>query len=426
MVDPKRIATKYLKTYFIFDAVGVIPFNFILFSATGFQNGLFLHIISCSRLVRLVRLKTMMDYLKQLTAYCRITDLGHEIICLVLMTIYFVHWWACISYMVPKTSYKINNGISEKSWIYQANILPRPPTSRLTAYIESLLCAVCHFYLAGTGLYLTGVTSEQIVFTLMLTSGVIYFAYVLVIVFEIVGSANVSQSKFEEIISQLEEYMVSKQLSPHLRNRLTIYYENKFQKHYFREHAILSTLSDRFRYELLTYCTKRLIDQIELFKGLSANVIDDLTSFLKQDVYLPNDVICTAGTVTEYMHFIVNGTVALISPNGTEINHLHDGQHFGEAALLIKRMNLLHPLTCVSVEITECLRIEKEDLWHLIKAHADFARRMFRMAQDQYQIINRLIREVEKMENASRDLLHELRHGKIVTRRRRRTPMETK
>lgn len=423
VLSPRRIALRYLKTFFIFDVVGVVPFNYIAVEFFGYTDRVYLTGLACTRLAKFVRLRTMLDYFKHITSICNVKEVTHDIVRLMMLSFFLLHWWACITYITPKIHYIINGKIADSSWIAKANMLPTSGAG-LEHYAESLLVATCHFYLAGIGMYPTEEVSEQIVFVLIFLTGITYFSYIVVVIFEILGSTNASESKYEEIVSQMHEYMVTKKLSSHLRKRMIMYYENRFQKHYFREEAILSTLSEHLRLELFTYCSKRLIDKVDLFNGVSKTVTGDIMAYLKQDVFLPNDVIYMAGVPARALYFIVSGTVAVYTTTGKELLHLNDGEHFGEIELMLKQTKQETLCTCVAADITECLHVDKEDLWHLMSVHDDFTRRIMSTAKQRYANFLATMERSDVTDPTSRsDLVHELRSGGILSRSRARRPL---
>lgn len=66
-------------------------------------------------------------------------------------------------------------------------------------------------------------------------------------IMEINTGKTSSALKYDEMEGQLKEYMRHKQLPSYMRNRIITYYEFKFQKRYFRENEILSTISEQLR-----------------------------------------------------------------------------------------------------------------------------------------------------------------------------------
>lgn len=193
------------------------------------------------------------------------------------------------------------------------------------------------------------------------------------------------------------------------------------------QQAILSTLSEHLRQELFLHSCKSLVDKVGLFQGLSKATIGDIVGYLKQEVYLPNDVIIAAGSTAEAMYFIANGTVTVTLPSGKEITHLEDGDHFGGVSLILKATEQIRMANVVAIEMTECFRIDKKDLWRCITLYEEFANRIGKMAQERYDAMKAEEdneSEIQLQERA--DVLHELREGKILFRSRKRQTFSNK
>lgn len=73
--------------------------------------------------------------------------------------------------------------------------------------------------------------------------GYIYFAFLFVMIFQMIVSYGMSSTKYETIMDQVREYMKHKQLPIEMQERLVSFYEYKFQKRYFREVGIANSLS---------------------------------------------------------------------------------------------------------------------------------------------------------------------------------------
>lgn len=57
---------------------------------------------------------------------------------------------------------------------------------------------------------------------------------------------NASKIKYDHIINQLNEYMVTKQLPLYLQKKLRNFYELRYRKSFFNEKRILESLSGIF------------------------------------------------------------------------------------------------------------------------------------------------------------------------------------
>lgn len=421
---PKKIIQHYLKTYCFVDFVTIIPSNTVLMVVFLVENDDILNFTAVIRVVAFLRLGTMLVYLRQITLQFRITDTAHDAICLVIMSLLFFHWVACLTYLVPAATYYFTGSINNGSWTVQAHVSPEgeiPPLMRV--YSDSFLTGLCHFLAAGSGLYSTNALEEITLFCVIYVLGMVYMAYMIVVIFEMVRSARASENKYEEIIYQLNMYMVNKELPHELRQRLIMYYKNRFQMRYFREASILATLSEHQRSELFLHSCKELIDNTKLFLGIPKTVIGAIMASLKHEVYLPNDVILKAGTLAESMFFIDKGTVAQIMANGKEVRHLEDSEHFGELALVIDEMHGQRITSYVATEMTECLRLDKKELKLCMSMCDEFAERLIKQAKTKYELILQMEEDEDYIANR-KDVLYDLRSGKILDIPRRRYAVE--
>lgn len=64
---------------------------------------------------------------------------------------------------------------------------------------------------------------------------------------QVIKASTSASHKYIEMVRQLREYMSYRQLPEYMQRRLLTYYEFRFQKSYFRESEILSTISGQLR-----------------------------------------------------------------------------------------------------------------------------------------------------------------------------------
>lgn len=150
LLDPYAIALRYLKQYFFFDLFGTIPFHYVFDIYYGPHNeDVYLTLIDCLHFLRFVRITTMMSYLRRLTEFFIVRDSIHYVICLMLLTIYFLHWWSCMLFILPKIKYGFNGPLPKASWVIMAKIEPGRNVTVWHRYRECMLSAMCHFFRAG-------------------------------------------------------------------------------------------------------------------------------------------------------------------------------------------------------------------------------------------------------------------------------------
>lgn len=147
-----------------------------------------------------------------------------------------------------------------------------------------------------------------------------------------------SAQKYDEMEGQLKEYMRHKQLPSYMRSRILTYYEFIFQRRYFRESEILSTISEQLRQvesklnsvhflyirkcwfqEMNMHACRKLVENVIFFRNLPLNLLVRIISCLRIEVFLVNDVIIRVNTPGSSMYFISTGTVAIYTKSGKEV-----------------------------------------------------------------------------------------------------------
>lgn len=421
---PKKILFHYLRTYCFVDLIAAFPSSVLIASVFQMDDKIILMATTAIQSISVLRLKSMLAYLRQITIRLGISDTTHEYISLVIISLFFFHWFACATYLIPSAAYLSTGTIDNSSWTVQANMPPNSTHHALARlYGESFFIALSCFLAAGYGPYVIDSLEEIGLCCFIYIFGMLFMAYLTVVIIELIRSSRASENKYEEIIYQLNMYMRNKELPHDLRRRLLLYYKNRFEMRYFRETAILSTLSEHQRNELFLYSCKELIDSAKLFQGIPRTVVGVVMGALKQEVYLTNDVIVKSGSTGECMFFIDKGTVAEVLTTGKEVRHLEDGEHFGEMPLILPETRGNRIVSYIAAEITECFRLEKKELKHCMLLYDEFAEKLTKQARERYELLLQMEDDEDFVLNRT-DVLYDLRSGKILAKPRLRATVE--
>lgn len=415
ILNQKKISIRYVSTYFFFDVLGVLPLTILYRESNTFAKpSSSPAVLGVIKMFRCIRLATMLDYSRQITKLLKISDTHHKLIYLVVLYLYLLHFSACLIFLLPNLENYFYGKLDNKSWVSQAKLLNKSVQIR---YVLSMHTAMCNFMSAGTGMYEIADTKDQIAFSLIMILGFGYTLFMTAVVLQMVSSTSASESKYEELVHNLHEYAIRKKMPHMLRLRLLLYYENRFQKRYFRESVILASLSEHLRYEILLHSCKHLFKKLTIFHGLSKVVLGTIIACLKQEVYLPNDVIIKADAPTDAMFLIGYGTLALYTIDGLEIMHLEDGDHIGEMGLLRPDSDKL--LNVVAIETSELYKLEKQDFFRIMHRYDDFAQRMQKVVAEELNVVGRLQDHLSRL-HGKHDIINDLRHGKILEQSYRR------
>ena len=136
-----------------------------------------------------------------------------------------------------------------------------------------------------------------------------------------------------------------------MRNRITDYYEHRYQGKIFDEDSILTELSERLRLvrererekfkggtkirlfqDVINYNCRALVSSVPFFTNADPNFVSDVVTKLQFEVFQPGDQIINEGTIGNKMYFIQEGVVDIIKSDGQILTTLSDGSYFGGSA----------------------------------------------------------------------------------------------
>ncbi|KAI4456236.1 i[[h]] channel isoform e [Holotrichia oblita] len=212
--------------------------------------------------------------------------------------------------------------------------------------------------------------------------GIIMRLFIIAEIVQIVNKYNAASNKYYQRIQRLRDFMSSKGLPSATCTRILQYFDFRFQKTFYKEEEILSTLSTPLQKEIKYETCKRLIENVTIFKDLPTAVVLKLVDCLRPVIVLPNDVIVQAGTVGDNMYFIHNGTVAVYTSAGFEVCHLTDGSNFGEVSLVMKKEKRI--ATVVAVDSSELYILPRAAFEKVISPYPDLYNRMCKIANDRF------------------------------------------
>ncbi|KAF5280040.1 hypothetical protein FQR65_LT03295 [Abscondita terminalis] len=353
ILSPEKIVIKRFKNLFFYlETLACTPM--IAGYYMQIQNvNLFLRL---SGILKIIRFRKFLIYYQNTSDIWQLTALANTIILYSIVAILLIHWIGCLCYVIPLVF--IENSVNypiEDYWIGKSML---GEYSMEAQYVRCIFKGAMAFFNIQD-LINVGTTKVEIaMYLIIVITGKVYMACMLVLITHLMTSNTSAELKYQEIINQVEEYMRYKQMPISMQKRLMAYYEYRFQKKYFRENLISSSLSVRLRREINVYYYRRLIESVSIFKDMPQHVLLDVVNSLKEEIYLPNDIIIKANTIGDCMYIIASGSVCVTTPSGKEICHLYDGAYFGEVELLMKEQKRI--ANVYALEICEMYRLDRK------------------------------------------------------------------
>ncbi|KAH1000795.1 hypothetical protein HUJ04_013085 [Dendroctonus ponderosae] len=373
ILDPKLIARHYLRTWFFLDLISSIPLDYIFLIFNQFQDygdsfqflhaGRALRILRLAKLlslVRLLRLSRLVRYVSQweevyilqnlqkkrterrgryssdlhkpstksnlIFKFLNMASVFMRIFNLICMMLLIGHWSGCLQFLVPMlqafpaNSWVAINELQEAYWLEQ--------------YSWALFKAMSHMLCIGYGRFPPQSLTDMWLTMLSMISGATCYALFLGHATNLIQSLDSSRRQYREKVKQVEEYMAYRKLPREMRQRITEYFEHRYQGKFFDEEIILGELSEKLREDVINYNCRSLVASVPFFANADSNFVSDVVTKLKYEVFQPGDIIIKEGTIGTKMYFIQEGIVDIVMANGEVATSLSDGSYFGEICLL--------------------------------------------------------------------------------------------
>ncbi|CAL1678316.1 unnamed protein product [Lasius platythorax] len=392
LLDSALIIRHYLKGYFFIDFISTLPYMWFYptrILPPGSDSNSALLIIEFLSILKIIRMPTLRRNVQQINAKFGLSQIQETTIWLVILTLLIFHWSSCISYVFPYIIMHIQGKPMKNSDAYYViTELHNKPNWKV--YLIFVHIGVSNLIGSNFVEFNTFGICDNIIRCILLLLGKGYTLYLIVTILQLLESLTEPELKYQRIMHQVKEYICHKKLPLYLQDKLIFYYEYRYQGSFFKENVIFDTLSSHLNQEILFHSSQGLLDTV-ILHNLSRNILGDLINLMKPVIYLTEDVIYKAGTDSDCMYFIASGTVVLITFSGREICHLHDGDHFGEAAMVYSDRRRAESV--IALEVCELLRLHRRDFKGLFAKNSEFYNSLEHIARERSQKIKKLDEE---------------------------------
>lgn len=294
----------YLRNWFIFDLIAVIPFSL-------FANPLFL----IFRLFKLVRVSRILeDFLLKNLRFTRQLSLLIFIFSMLLIT----HWISC--------GWLVIRGLEKEVDIY-------------TNYINALYWSVTTITTVGYG-DITPITNAEKLYTILtMLVGLGFYGFLIGNIASLLTEREPAREHYEENLKRLSNIVKYRSLPTELEHKVHEYYNYKLQRQMgYDESDFLQTLPANLQRTLALHLKKDLLERIPLFQHGSEAFIEAIALHLKPIVLTPGDYIFRAGDMGHEMYFIIRGQLRVVAKDQKRIlSTMSDGDFFGEIALFLHK-----------------------------------------------------------------------------------------
>lgn len=336
--------------WLLVDVVAGIPFG-ILFGPTPLE---------LLRLVKLARVVSMMALWWQRNTprwnTFRLLYSGYWIALV-------VHWLAC-------------------GWL-ALRAIPAESLPGQNTYLRALYWCVTTLTSVGYGDITPQTEVETIYAIIVMTIGVGMFGYVIGNIAHILANLHPSRTRYVETMERLNAFMEYRDLPSSLQDRVRGYYGYRWEKRLgFDESAIVADLPPSLLADVSLYLKKDVIEKVPFFKGAGEELVREIALAMRPVIYMPGDYIFRSGEKGQEMFFIGRGQVEVLAKDGRTVQAtLHDGQFFGEIALVLG-----HPRTASvrAVGFCDLYALDKETFDRIVARNPEFAAHIDAMVRERF------------------------------------------
>lgn len=327
------------------DVFACIPFDLIAYSmnlAGTFEFFAIARILRLSRIFKFIKILTLLDAYSKIIRYST----------MFILSLVGVHWIAC-------------------GWVL---IYPTEAKDITTYYIKSLYWATATLTTIGYG-DITPTTNGGRLYTMVIMIlGVGVYGVVIANVARAFQQADRYKEKSKQKLNDLHNFMKYYNIPDRVQQNAYSYLQHIVNKRLTdNDSNIISDLPHALQHELQIFMKMKFISNVAVFKKCSLSCLKAVASKLEQVYYSPGQTVIQVGEQGDEMYIIGHGSVEVILKDGNIVASLHEGQFFGEAALLkeiIRNANIRAQNYC------DLYKLKKADFLEIIESHPELLEKL--------------------------------------------------
>ncbi|XWS18037.1 hypothetical protein CRYUN_Cryun32bG0007800 [Craigia yunnanensis] len=358
------IAIRYLKSSFIIDLLGCMPWD-IIYKVCGRKEE-----VRYLLWIRLYRVHKVTDFFQKIEKDIRINYLFTRIIKLIFVELYCTHTAACIFYYLATTLPPEKEGytwigslkLGDYSYAHFREI------DLWKRYTVSMYFAVVTMATVGYG-DIHAVNMREMIFIMIYVSfDMILGAYLIGNMTALIVKGSKTE-KFRDKMADVIKYMNRNRLERDIRNQIKNHLRLQHESQY-TEAAVLQDIPISIRAKISQSLYMPYVENVSLFKGCSSEFINQIVIRLHEEFFLPGEVIMEQGSVVDQLYFVCHGVLEeiAIGEDGTEetVSLLQPNSSFGEISILC---NIPQPYTVRVCELCRLLRLDKQSFSNILEIY---------------------------------------------------------
>ncbi|KAK4740980.1 hypothetical protein SAY87_024568 [Trapa incisa] len=330
--DRRRIATRYLSSWFLMDVASTIPFEMIRYIITGKRRVCLSY--SLLGILRLWRLRRVKQLFTRLEKDIRFSYFWVRCARLLAVALFLVHCAGCLYYLLAELYPH-----SGKTWIGTMN--PNfKETSLWIRYISAIYWSITTMTTVGYGDLHAVNTVEMIFIIFYMLFNLGFTAYLIGNMTNLVVEGTRRTMEFRSSIEVALSFVCRNSLPPRLKRQILGYMCLRFKAERLNQNRLIEQLPKSICKGICKHLFLPTVEKVYLFKGISREVLLLLVVKMKAEYIPPKEDVIMHDEAPDDVYIIVSGEVEIIDCEmGKEqlVGTLQSGDMFGEVGALCCR-----------------------------------------------------------------------------------------
>ncbi|RCV25211.1 hypothetical protein SETIT_5G148000v2 [Setaria italica] len=344
--NPKRIAARYISSWFIFDVCSTIPYQSFGLLFKKRANGLAYRMLNMLRLWRLRRLSALFARLEK---DIRLDYYWTRCIKLISVTLFAVHCSGCFNYLIAD---RYPN--PARTWIGAA--IPNYRSESLwVRYVTSIYWSITTLTTTGYGDLHAENPREMLFSTCYMLFNLGLTAYIIGNMTNLVVQGSCRTRNFRDTIHAASQFAARNQLPKRIRDEMLAHICLRYKTEGLKQKETLDSLPKGIRSSIAYHLFFPIIEKVYLFRGVSFTCMLQLVTAMEAEYFPPRELVILKNEAPTDVYILVSGAVEeRIEIDGVEKGVLSTGEIFGEIGALC---NVPQPFTVCTTKVSQLLRV---------------------------------------------------------------------